>query len=186
MAGRSSRKRGRRQARPGGGATAPPAPPVAAAEQPAPSEPRRRKSSEERNAAVRASLQPLAPGERPWPLRIAAAVALLLAVGNLVQVAVGSKVKFANAHTSVSGVALFSLVMLVCAIGMWQRRYWAVLGFQALLAIVILIFCFVLVTSTDILRAVISVAIVGGGGVLFFKLVRVLSRLQMPSPHGRS
>ena len=92
--------------------------------------------------------------------------------------------KFGSTHTSVGGVALFSLIMLVCAIGMWQRRYWAVLGFEALLAIVILAFCFVLITAVDVLRVIIALAVIGGGGYLFFKLVRVLSRLQMPSARG--
>jgi hypothetical protein len=78
-------------------------------------------------------------------------------------------------------VALFSVIMLVCAIGMWQRRYWALLGFEALLAIVILAFCFVLLTAVDVLRGVIALVVIGGGGLLFFKLVRVLSRLQMPT-----
>jgi hypothetical protein len=137
---------------------------------------------EERNEAIRATLTPLAPGERPWPLRVAVGLALLIAVGNIAQVVFGSKVKFGSAHTSVLGVALFSVIMLVCAVGMWQLRYWALLGFEALLAIVILLFCFVLVTSVDVLRAVIAVAVISGGGYLFFKLVRVLSRLQMPQP----
>jgi uncharacterized membrane protein len=137
---------------------------------------------EERNEAVRATLTPLAPGERPWALRVAVGLALLIAVSNIVQVAFGTTVKFGSRHTSIPGVAAFSVIMLVCAIGMWQRRYWALLGFQALLGIVILAFCFVLVTSVDVLRAVIAVAVIAGGGYLFFKLVRVLSRLQMPQP----
>jgi hypothetical protein len=31
-----------------------------------------------------------------------------------------------------------------------------------------------------------AVAVVGGGGYLFYKLVRVLSRLNMPKPPGRA
>ena len=136
---------------------------------------------EERNEAIRAGLTPLGPDERPWPLRVAAGVALLIAIGNLAQVAFGTKLKFANSHTSIPGVALFSLIMLVCAIGMWRKRYWAVLGFEALLAIVILAFCFVLITAVDVLRVVVALVVIGAGGYLFFKLVRVLSRLQMPT-----
>jgi hypothetical protein len=138
--------------------------------------------SEERNAAVRATLTPLAPGERPWPLRVAVLVALLIAVADIVQVALGSTVKFGHAHTSVGGVALFSVIMLVCAVGMWRLRYWAVLGFMALLALVVILFSLVLVTSTDVLRAVFALAIIASGGYLFWKLIRVLSRLQMPTP----
>jgi hypothetical protein len=137
---------------------------------------------EERNEAIRAALEPLAPGERPWPLRVAVGLALLIAIGNIAQVIFGSRVKFGAAHTSVVGVAAFSLIMLVCAIGMWRKRYWALLGFEALLALVIVLFCFVLVTSVDVARALIALVVIGAGGYLFFKLVRVLSRMQMPQP----
>ena len=196
MSGRS-RKRGRRErlgprpatpaptsARPSSTRAAPP--PAAPAASPTPETNLQRgyRRGEERNEAIRATLTPLGPEERPWPLRVAVGLALLVAVGNIVQVAFGSNVKFGSTHTSVPGVALFSVIMLVCAIGMWQRRYWALLGFEALLAIVIVAFCFVLVTAVDVLRAVIAVAVIGGGGFLFFKLVRVLSRLQMPTARG--
>jgi hypothetical protein len=112
-------------------------------------------------------LTPLGPGERPWPLRIAIAVALLIAIGNIVQAAIGPDVKVGGTRSSVSGSLLFSLIMLVCGIGMWRLRYWAVLGFVAL-------------TANDLLRLLISLAVIAAGGALFWKLVRVLSRLQVP------
>jgi hypothetical protein len=136
--------------------------------------------SEERNEAVRATLTPLSPGERPWPLRIAIAVALLVAVGNIVQAAIGPDVKVGGTRSSVTGSLLFSAVMLVCGIGMWRLRYWALLGFQALLGIVIIAFVFVALTANDLLRLLISLVVIVAGGALFWKLVRVLSRLQVP------
>lgn len=191
MAGRSSRKRGRRERRPTGTtvASAEPATTGASATATAPpasSARSHRRSSEERNAEVRATLMPLAPGERPWALRISVAVALVVAVADIAQALLGNHLKFGHTHTSVAGVVLFSVVMLVCALGMWRQRYWAVLGFMALLALVILAFTLVLITADDALRAVIAVAVIAGGGWLFIKLVRVLSRLQMPTPHGRA
>ncbi len=137
--------------------------------------------SEERNERIRASLEPLEPGERPWPLRVAVVLAVLVGIGDLVQLAVGGAVKFGKTGTSIPGTILFSILMLVCAGGMWQLRYWAVLGFQALLALVVIAFSLVLIDANDILRAVIAVAVIAAGGTLFFKLVRVLSRLQLPS-----
>jgi hypothetical protein len=125
-------------------------------------------------------LTPLGPGERPWPLRIAIAVALLIAIGNVVQAAIGPDVKVGGTRSSVTGSLLFSLIMLVCGIGMWRLRYWAVLGFQALLGIVIIAFVFVALTANDLLRLLISVAVIVAGGALFWKLVRVLGRLQVP------
>jgi len=156
----------------------PPAPTAASASAP----PSR---SEARNAAVRATLTPLAPGERPWPLKVATLIALLIGASDLVAVLVNGKFDVGGAHAGASGVILFSAVMLVCAWGMWQRRYWAVLGFQAILVFVILFFSLLLMRAANLLAVVASVLVVGGSGYLFFKLVRVLSRLQMPTPPSR-
>ncbi|MBV9803769.1 MAG: hypothetical protein JO130_11280, partial [Solirubrobacterales bacterium] len=144
-----------------------------------------RSRSEERNAAVRATLTPLTPGERPWALKIAAALAVLIGGGDLGVVIVNGSFSVGNAHAGGSGVILFSVLMLVCAAGMWQLRYWAVLGFQAILAFVILFFSLLLLRANNVLAVVAALAVVGGGGYLFYKLVRVLSRLQMPKPPGR-
>ncbi len=180
MAGRSSRKRGRRRT-PGAARPRPasPTPPAAAAPRPA-------GRSEERNAAVRATLTPLAPGERPWALKIAALVALLIGGGDLIAVLINGSFSVGKAHAGPSGVILFSVLMLVCAVGMWQLRYWAVLGFQAILAFVILFFSLLLLRANNVLAVVAAVIVVGGGGYLFYKLVRVLSRLNMPKPPRRA
>jgi hypothetical protein len=153
---------------------------------PGPSRPvANRRTAEQRNAAVRAGLAPLAPGERPWSIRIAALIALMVGGGDLIDVIVGGRATFGGTHTGVAGVVLFSLLMIVCAGGMWQMRYWAVLGFQAVLAIVILIFALLLIRASNLLGFLIPIVIIVGGGTLFFKLVRVLSRLQMPTYPGR-
>lgn len=184
MAQRASRKRGRRHpsvATPSTTATQPRPTQVASASPTASPRP----SSEARNAAVRATLAPLAPGERPWPLKIAALIALLIGVSDLVVVLINGKFNVGGAHTAASGVILFSAVMIVCALGMWQLRYWAVLGFQAILVFVILFFSLLLTRAANLLAVAASVIVVGGSGYLFFKLVRVLSRLQMPKPPSR-
>jgi len=179
-----SRKRGQRSRRPEGTA-APEAPgprpgfPAPEDGAPSPAVPHRSRS-EERNAAVRATLTPLAPGERPWAVRIAAGLALFIGAGDLVEVVAGGKVKFGSAHPGIGGIVAFSVVMLVCAVGMWQLRYWAVLGFQAILALVILVFSLLLIRASNLLGVIVALAVIGGGGWLFFKLVRVLSRLQLP------
>jgi hypothetical protein len=140
--------------------------------------------SEERNAAVRARLTPLGPDERPWPIVVGAFLALAIAVSNVVQVIVGGKVEFDKQHVTPVGPLIFSVLMVVCAVGMWQKRYWAVLGFQALLGLIILFFALLLVRASNALGFVIGAVVVAGGGFLFFKLVRVLSRIQMPTPPG--
>ena len=188
-----SRKRTRRRhpgagpARPRpSGSTTPGARPTEPSAPPTATVPRPPSRSEARNEAVRATLTPLAPGERPWSLRIAALIAVLIGGGDLVAVLINGKFSVGNAHAGASGVILFSVVMLVCAVGMWQQRYWAVLGFQAILAFVILFFSLLLLRASNVLAVVAALLVVGGGGYLFYKLVRVLSRLNMPKPPGRA
>jgi hypothetical protein len=146
------------------------------------SKPRNR--SEERNAAVRATLKPLEPGERPWSLKIATLIAVVIGGGDLVAVLIDGQFKVGGARAGAGGVIVFSVLMLVCAVGMWQKRYWAVLGFQAILAFVILFFTLLGLRAANLPAVVASVVVVFGGGWLFYKLVRVLSRIQMPKYPG--
>jgi hypothetical protein len=114
--------------------------------------------------------------------------ALLAGLNGLVQLILflaGVKFKLGGARPAAFSVILFAVLMFVCAAGMWRLRYWAVLGFQALLGIVILTFALLLIRASSIAGAVISVVVVLAGGFLFFKMVRVLSRIQMPKYPGR-
>jgi hypothetical protein len=55
---------------------------------------------------------------------------------------------------------------------------------MVLLLLTVLQFALLLVRASNAVGAVFAVVIVAGGGFLFFKLVRVLSRIQMPRPPG--
>ncbi len=169
--GQRSRKRGRREK--------PPPAAVVTAPTPAP-----RSRSERRDAAVRATLTPLRPRERPWPITVGALLAAANGAAQLILYIAGVKLEVSGTRPNAVSVILFAVLMFVCAGGMWQMRYWAVLGFQALLAIVILTFAIVLIRASSVLGVVISLGVVGAGGFLFFKLVRVLSRIQMPKYPG--
>jgi hypothetical protein len=70
--------------------------------------------------------------------------------------------------------------MLAAAWGMWNLKYWAVLGFQALLAVTIIIAALSLAVASNLAAVALCLAIVVPGSWLFWKLVRVLARLQMP------
>ena len=164
--GQRRRKRGRRAKPPAAAAVATQRRPVS--------------RSEQRNAAVRATLTPLAPGERPWVITVGATLAALNGLVQLILFVAGVKFKVGGSRPAAFSVILFAVLMFVCAGGMLRMRYWAVLGFQALLAIVILTFALLLIRASSVLGVVISVGVVGGGGFLFFKMVRVLSRIQMP------
>ena len=124
----------------------------------------------------RAALQPLAEGERPAALLVAVAVAGLVATG----VAVGAlTIHNLRSHGgSAPGGIFIAVVLAALAVGMYRRRYWAVLGFEALLAFQILVTSLALVIATTILAAALCLLSIGLGGWLFWKLVRVMGRMQ--------
>ncbi len=137
--------------------------------------------SEERNAAVRATLTPLEPGERPPALRVAIAVAVALALVNLVAFILGADVPGSGSRL---GGLVFVAVMLVAAWGMWQRRYWAVLGFATLLALITVAFSLLLLIASNVLAVVVCLAFALAAGWLFWKLIRVMGRMQAPRRMG--
>jgi hypothetical protein len=132
---------------------------------------------------VRAALRPLDPGERPWAITVSALLAAAVGLGNMIAWVAGTKI--GGKHPAPGGIILFSLLMLVCAVGMWQLRYWAVLGFMGLLAIIITLFALLLIEASNLLGFLIPPVLIAICGFLFIKLVRVLSRIQMPKYPGR-
>jgi len=127
-------------------------------------------------AEASANLQPLGDHERPVPLRIAVAVALVLALSVCISVAT---VHDLSRHGgSLPGGLLLAGVLLALAGGMYQRRYWAVLGFEALLAFQIIVTSLALIVAETLLAAGLCVLSIGLTGWLFWKLVRVMGRIQ--------
>ena len=181
--GQRSRKRGHREKAAGGGAAGRTRLIGPAAEGPstpagtaAPSS-----RSEARNAAARAALTPYAEGERPWPITVSAIAAVLFGGYNLASFLMGAKLRVDGQKPGPAGVLLFALVMFVCAAGMWRMRYWAVLGFQALLVLVLLTFAILLIKVSNLAGLAVCVAGLSIGGVLFYKLVKAMGRMQVPA-----
>ncbi len=129
-----------------------------------------------RNAEARAALEPLAAREWPRALVAAIAVAVLLALVVLVGAAT---VHDLNRHGgSLPGAAFLAAVLLALATGMYRKRYWAVLGFEALLAFQVMVTSLALVVAETLTAAAGCVVSIGLGGWLFWKLVRVMGRIQ--------
>jgi hypothetical protein len=81
---------------------------------------------------------------------------------------------------SLPGAALLAVVLALLAQGMYRRRYWAVLAFEALLAFQIIVTSLALVVASTLAAAGICLLSVLLGGWLFWKLVRVMGRLAAP------
>ena len=79
---------------------------------------------------------------------------------------------------SLPGAALLAVVLVMLAVGMARRRYWAVLGFEALLAFQILVTALALTVASTLAAAGECLVALGLGGWLFWKLVRVMGRIQ--------
>ena len=142
--------------------------------------PSREQRSEAKNAAARAALVPLAEGERPTVVTVAAIVAFLLALGNVIAYAAGLKVD--GNRPLVATVAFQALLMGSLAWGMWRARYWAVLAMEAILAILIVILAVLLLKAATIATVLILLAVILPAGALFWTLVKAMARLQMPPP----
>lgn len=135
----------------------------------------------ERDAAARAALTPLAPGERPTAVTVGAVVAAVAAVANLV--ALVARYDPDEPRKTIA-TAVGTVVLAIVAGGMWRARYWAVLGMQTLLAITIVLGSLALLTAVDVAAALLVVAIVASAGTLFWFLVKAMARIQMPARPG--
>jgi len=134
--------------------------------------------SELRNERARAALEPLAPGERPPWVTAAAIVALVLAIGNIVAFAAGVKIN--GTRPAVGPVFGQAVLMGFVAWGMWNARYWAVLGMQTLLALTMIAAALALLTAANAWALLLVVLILVSSGTLFWFLIKAMARIQMP------
>ena len=128
--------------------------------------------------AARARLEPLKEGERPAVVTLGAVIATGMAVSTVVLFAAGVEVQGSDARAP--GTVVYALLMGGMAAGMWRARYWAVLGFQTLLAFAIVIWSLLLIKAESVLGAALALAIIAAAGTMFWFLVRALARIQMP------
>jgi hypothetical protein len=140
---------------------------------------------EERNAEARAKLEPLEPGERPGAVTVGAIVAAVLAVIFTVSAVLAiAGVDAGDREIKPAPIVAFAIVFWAMAIGMWQARYWAVLGFQTLLLLMMLASAFGLVVVSSVLQAVGTTLLLAGSAALFYFMIRAMARIQMPSSPG--
>ena len=109
-------------------------------------------------------------------LWVAVIAAVLLALGVLLSVVTVHDL--ARHGGSLPGGLFLAGVLLALAWGMYERRYWAVLGFEALLAFQIIVTSLALIVAETLLAAGLCALSIGLAGWLFWKQVRVMGRIQ--------
>jgi hypothetical protein len=132
--------------------------------------------SSEREERLRGELQPLGEHERPRTLLVAVAVAAIVATAVIVGVLVTKHLS--REGGSLAGGLFIAAALLALAVNMYRRRYWAVLGFEALLAFQVIVTALALVVARTLLAAGLCALAIVLGGWLFWKLVRVMGRIQ--------
>jgi hypothetical protein len=146
-------------------------------------------SSEARNEAARQDLEPLAEGERPRVVTVGAVVSGLIAASIVIAWIVGAKVQVTGSDVS-ERPNLFqvfppAILFAVMAYGMWRARYWAVLGFEAIMAILMVGSFIALIAATTVFKGISAGLVLIGAGSLFWFTVKALARIQMPEQSER-
>ncbi|MGH2978231.1 MAG: hypothetical protein ACRDLQ_01165 [Solirubrobacterales bacterium] len=127
---------------------------------------------------ARERLEPLEQGERPRVVTVGAVIATAMAVSTVVLFAAGVEVQGSDARTP--GTIVYASLTGAMAAGMWLSRYWAVLGFQTLLAFAIVIWSLLLIKAESALGALLALAVIAAAGTMFCFLVKAMARIQMP------
>lgn len=138
--------------------------------------------AEERNQAAREALEPLATGERPRAVTVGLIVSALIATVFWISAAVAAFTAetVRGQEPSAVPLAAFALLMTMMASGMWKARYWAVLGFQMMLALFLLAGMGGLISATTVAQALGTSLLLIGSGTLFYFMVKAMARIQMP------
>ena len=113
-------------------------------------------------------------------MTLAAIVAFLFAIANVATALTGNDISTASGDPSIA-TAVTTALLLLAAFGMLAGQYWAVLGFQTILGIQIVFFSLYLIGVQKLWHAIIPAVAIGLLGWLFWKLVRPMAQLQMPS-----
>ena len=134
--------------------------------------------TEEKNRAAREGLEPLDEDERPRVVTVGAVISALISLSIVIGYAAGVEVD--GERPNVAQVIAPAAIFGVMAWGMWQARYWAVLGFQTILLLALIWASLSLVTASRWTQAIGNVCLIAGSGALFYLNIRAMARIQMP------
>ena len=136
--------------------------------------------AEQRNQEAREALEPLAEGARPTVVTIGAVVAGLIALSIVIGYATGVEVN--GEQPRLPQVIAPTVIMGMMAWGMWHARYWAVLGFQLILVVVLFSAFFGLAVGASSVGQILgTLLLLLVAGAFFFFMVKAMARIQMPT-----
>ncbi|HEX6115454.1 MAG TPA: hypothetical protein VFY99_00035 [Solirubrobacterales bacterium] len=136
-------------------------------------------ASQRKDREAREALEPLREGERPTVVTVGAVISAVIAVSVLVAYALGAEVD--GERPPVTAVLAPAALLGMMAYGLWRARYWAVLGFQALLVILILATSLGLLQAVKFEQVIGNLALLAAAGVLFWFMIKAWARIQMPT-----
>ncbi|MBK5110187.1 MAG: hypothetical protein JJE10_02335 [Thermoleophilia bacterium] len=138
--------------------------------------------AEVKNQKVRESLEPLEQGQRPAAVTVGAVFTMVVAAifwaSSLVALFTSTEVN--GSEPNPGQLIATALIMSVMAWGMWMSRYWAVLGFQMLLVLLIIAAIAGLVVASSLIQMISTLILTVGLSLLFFYMVKAMARIQMP------
>jgi hypothetical protein len=136
--------------------------------------------AEERNREAREALEPLEEGARPRVVTVAAVICAVIAVSIVVGYLTGAKVN--GEKPAFVQILAPALLMGTMAWGMWRARYWAVLGFQMVLVLLIFSAVFGLAAqAASVAQVAATLGLLAVTGTFFWLMVKAMARIQMPN-----
>ena len=134
---------------------------------------------EERNRAARETLEPLPEGERPAVVTVAAVISMTIALLSIAGFALWDVLRDDPRPNGIGAVS-FAIRVGAMAYGLWRTRYWAVLGFQAALVLVILAATLQMISALTVGLLIGNLVIVAIAGTLFYFMIKAMARIQLP------
>jgi hypothetical protein len=142
-------------------------------------------ASERKDREAREALEPLAAGERPTVVTVAAVICTVLVLLSIAGYALWDVLRDDEPRPDTIGVVAFVVMIGAMAYGLWRARYWAVLGFQATLVLVIIASGLNLISALSLFLALGSLILLAGAGTLFYFMIKAMARIQMPTRPGQ-
>lgn len=138
--------------------------------------------AEEKNRRVRESLEPLGAGEKPTVITVGAIFCAVMAAiaWSSAGVALFTGAEVNGVRPNVAQLALTGLITTGLAWGLWKARYWAALGFQVLLLLLLIAGVAGLVLAGTLAQAVTTFLLLVLLGAMFWFMVKAMARIQMP------